>query len=116
MLAWDWQVDRLVPSREMHNHPKLKQRIGPEGVARWKREMGARETFVAEAFMGSHLSRLGYERRYNSPVWQPAFALTRWYCRTVLPGVDFSVRAARFLRKRLPLRQRPTGCADRSTK
>jgi Sulfotransferase family len=114
MLSWDWQVDRLVPSREMKNHLKLKQRIGPEAVARWKREMGARETFVAEAFMGSHLTRLGYERRYTSPLWQPAFAVTRWYCRTVLPGFDFSLRAARFLRRRL--RQRPTGCADRSTK
>jgi Sulfotransferase family len=115
MLLWERQVDKLIPSRETPNHQKLKQRIGPEAVSRWKRELSARETFVAEAFMGSHLTRLGYERRYAGPLWQPAFALTRWYCRTVLPGFDFSLRAAGFLRRRLLLRQGPTGCADRSS-
>jgi len=116
MLAWQSVVDARVSSRDVKFHRKLKQRIGPEGVSRWKREMSARETFIAEAFMGSHLRRLGYERRYPSVLWQPAFALTRWYCRTVLPGVDLSVRAAGFLRRRLLLRQRPTGYPDRSSK
>lgn len=82
-------------------HRKLKLRIGPEGVARWKREMSARETFVCEAFMGAHLTRMGYERRYPSAFWAPAFALTRLYCRTVLPLVDIQIRALHFLRRRL---------------
>ena len=101
MLAWEGKVEEQVPEREQVRHTKLKLRIGPEAVTRWKREMSARETFVSEAFMGSHLSRLGYERRYASPLWAPAFALTRLYCRTVLPTVQFQTRAVRFLRNRI---------------
>ena len=104
MLSWEQKVDEQVPARELDVHGKLKRRIGAEGVARWKREMSARETFVAEAFMGAHLRRLGYERRYGSPLWAPAFMLTRLYCRTVLPAVEFQLRVARFLRKRLGAR------------
>ena len=104
MLAWEGKVDEQVPAREQVRHTKLKLRIGAEGLDRWKREMSARETFVAEAFMGSHLTRLGYERRYPSPLWAPAFALTRLYCRTVLPTVQFHIRAVRFIGKRLGLR------------
>jgi len=100
MLAWEWQVNQLVPSREMRSHSKLKQRIGPEGVSRWKREMSARQIFVTEAFMGSHLMRLGYERRYARPLWLPAFALTRWIYPS-LAAAEFPVRAARYLRKRI---------------
>lgn len=100
MLSWDWKVDEQIPTRERVYHTKLKLRIGSEGVARWKREMSARETFVSEAFMGSHLTRLGYERRYPSPLWAPTFALTRVYCRTVLPAVQFQIRAVRLLGKR----------------
>jgi len=104
MLAWEGKVDEQVPAREQVRHTKLKLRIGSEGLTRWKREMSARETFVSEAFMGSHLSRLGYERRYPSPLWTPAFALTRLYCRTVLPTVQFHTKAVRFLLRRLRLR------------
>jgi hypothetical protein len=116
MLSWEWQVDELVPSREAQQHRKLKQRIGPEGVSRWKREMSARQIFITEAFMGSHLKRLGYERRYASPVWQPALVLTRRVYRTVLPALEFSTRAAGFLRRRIWVRQGSTGCADSSNK
>ncbi len=101
MLSWEWKVDEQIPARERSYHTKLKLKIGSEGVARWKREMSAREAFVSEAFMGSHLTRLGYERRYPSRLWEPAFALTRLYCRTVLPAVQFQIRAAHRLRKRL---------------
>lgn len=104
MLAWEGAVDEQVPEREQVRHTKLKQRIGSEGVARWKREMSARETFVSEAFMGSDLTRLGYERRYPSRLWEPAFTLTRLYCRTFLPAVQFQTRAVRFLLRRLGLR------------
>ena len=63
--------------------------------------MTAREVFVSEAFMGSDLTRLGYERRYPSPFWTPAFVMTRLYCRTILPAVELQIRGARFLRNRL---------------
>jgi len=116
MLSWEWQVDQLVPSREIISHPKLKQRIGPEGVSRWKREMSAREIFVTEAFMGSHLKRLGYERRYASPLWLPAFALTRWIYPALAAALEFSVRGARYLRRRISMRQGSGGCADSSGK
>ena len=104
MLSWEQKVDEQVPTRERDVHAKLKLKVGAEGVARWKREMNARETFVAEAFMGAHLRRLGYQARYPSSLWAPAFMLTRLYCRTVLPAVEFHLRAARFLRKRLGFR------------
>jgi hypothetical protein len=101
MLSWERKVDEQVPARERHVHGKLKTRIGSEGVARWKREMNGRERFVSEAFMGSHLTRLGYERTYRGRWWAPAFAVTRLYCRTVLPAVELHIRAVRFLWKRL---------------
>jgi hypothetical protein len=104
MLSWERQVDEQVPDRERRIHTKLKRRSGPDDVARWKREMTGRELFVAEAFMGAHLSRVGYERRYPGALWAPAFALTRLYCRTVLPAVAMQMRAVRFLRRRLTLR------------
>jgi len=99
-------VDELVPARERRIHTKLKSRAGPDAVSRWKREMTARELFVAEAFMGEHLSRAQYERRYPGPLWKPAFALTRLYCHTALPTFDMYLRAIRFLRRRLAPRLR----------
>jgi hypothetical protein len=101
MLSWQDKVDEQVPARERDVHTKLKQRIGAEGVARWKREMSAREQFVCEAFMGAHLTRMGYERRFPNPLWAPVFAVTRLYCRVVLPVVELQLRAVRFFRSRL---------------
>jgi hypothetical protein len=101
MLSWERQVDEQVPARELEAHGKLKQRIGAEGVARWQREMSAREQFVCEAFMGAQLTRMGYERRFAGALWTPLFAATRLYCRTVLPVVELQLRAMRFLRNRL---------------
>lgn len=101
MLAWQGHVDERIPARESGIHRKLKLRIDPKGVSRWKREMSAREIFVCEAFMGAHLTRMGYERRYRSALWAPAFALTRLYCRLVLPLVDLQGKAWHFLRVRL---------------
>jgi hypothetical protein len=101
MLSWQLEVDKQVPARERDVHAKLKLKPGAESVARWKREMTAREVFVSEAFMGSDLTRLGYERRYLSPFWTPAFVMTRLYCRTILPAVELQIRGARFLRNRL---------------
>ena len=106
MLAWESKVDEQVPAREQVRHTKLKLRIGSEGVARWKHEMTAREIFVCEAFMGQHLSRLGYERRYRSPLWVPGFALTRLFCGIVLPAIQFQTRVVRLLRKRFLIRAR----------
>jgi hypothetical protein len=101
LFSWQEKVDEQVPARERDVHAKLKLKPGIESVARWKREMSAREIFVSEAFMGSDLTRLGYERRYRSPFWTPAFAMTRLYCRTILPVVELQIRGARFLRNRL---------------
>jgi hypothetical protein len=105
MLSWELKVDEQVPERERDVHAKLKLKPDASSVARWKREMSGREMFVAEAFLGVDLGRLGYERRYRSRLWVPAFALARLYCRTILPAVEFQIRAVRFLRKRL--RRRP---------
>ena len=99
MLSWQLKVDEQVPARERDIHAKLKLKPGAESVARWKREMSAREVFVSEAFMGSDLTRIGYERRYLSPFWTPAFVLTRLYCRTILPAFEMQLRVARFLRR-----------------
>jgi hypothetical protein len=108
MLSWEGKVDEQIPARERIYHTKLKSRVGSEGVARWKREMSAREVFVSEAFMGSQLTRLGYERRFPSRLWAPAFALTRLYCRTVLPAVQFQLRTLRSLRRWLGFRLEST--------
>lgn len=102
MLAWERVVDAELCAREVPFHGKLKQRMGTEGVTRWKQEMSARETFVAEAFMASHLQRLGYELRYSSPLWIPAFAFTRMYCRKVLPAFELAGRLRRRVVARLP--------------
>jgi LPS sulfotransferase NodH len=92
MLAWQGIVDAQVPSREREWHSRLKQRIGAEGVARWKREMSAREIFICEAFMAPHLRRLGYELRYSSPLWRPLFAVTRLFNRALLPVLESVAR------------------------
>ena len=104
MLAWERNVDAQIPEIERKYHKKLKLKVGSEGIARWKREMGPRETFVAEAFMGAQLTHLGYERRYPSPLWNPIFALTRLCCRLVLPAVQRQSRTLRSERRRLRLR------------
>ncbi len=106
MLSWQTKVDEQVPARERDAHPKLKLKPGAENVARWMREMSAREVFVSETFMGSNLARLGYERRYRSFFWTPVFALTRLYCRMILPVIELQIRGARFLRNRLGARAR----------
>jgi hypothetical protein len=97
MLSWERLVDAQVPSHERAQHTKLKLKIGREGIARWKREMSTRGTFVCEAIMGSHLRRLGYELRYSSPLWKPVFALTHFGIRRLLPAF----RRAAHLRDRL---------------
>jgi Sulfotransferase family len=103
MLSWQRVVDEQVSPREHMQHKKLKLKIGAEGVSRWKREMSAREVFIAEAFMGSNLRRLGYELRYSSRLWAPAFLLTRCGCRMILPAYQFAARVRRGLRYRLGL-------------
>ena len=97
MLSFATTVDKQVPARERKYHPKLNQSVDSHGVARWKREMSVREVFVAEAFMASHLRRLGYELCYSGSYWAPAFALTRLCCRTGFIGYEMVSR----LRRRL---------------
>jgi hypothetical protein len=67
MLSWQESVEELVPTRELHVHQKLKRGSRHDDVDRWKREMTAREIFVAEAFIGRDLRRFGYEPRHYCP-------------------------------------------------
>jgi hypothetical protein len=92
MLSWQANVTQLVPEREMPIHQKLTRRPDTADVNRWRREMSPREIFVCEAFMARHLARVGYERKFASAMWAPAFALSRWYCRRVLPVVGFPLK------------------------
>lgn len=85
MLAWQDSVERLVPKRERHVHPNLTRSTRHEDVARWKHTMGAGELFMAEAFMGRDLRRLGYECRLRSPLWWPLFWVVRAYFDCLLP-------------------------------
>jgi hypothetical protein len=105
MLLWQDKVDDLIPAREAHIHGKLKQSPTEADVYRWKREMTKLELLVSEAFMGSHLEKLGYERRYRSAAWAPMFGLTRWYCRHVLPVISLPVKIFHSVRNRLARRQ-----------
>jgi hypothetical protein len=92
MLSWQDHVVRLVPEREIPTHNKLTRRIDAADVERWRRGMSTREVFVCEAFMGRHLGRCGYEREFENAAWGPAFALSRWYCRRLLPVVGFPIK------------------------
>jgi len=47
---------------------------------------------------------MGYQRRFTGTLWAPLFAVTRLYCRTVLPAVELQLRAVRFFRNRLGAR------------
>jgi sulfotransferase family protein len=100
MLSWERVVDKQVPVRERKSQTKLKFKIGEEGVARWKREMSARQTFICEAYMGSSLRRLGYELRYASPLWAPVFSLTRLCYPIAYPGYEFAMRIRGGLKNR----------------
>lgn len=106
MLSWQDKVDERIPAREVPIHSKLKRKTESGDVCRWKREMTRWEIFSAEAFMGKHLTRVGYERAYSSPLWAPAFAATRLYCRTLLPAGHFCKRAFRFVKRRVRPRER----------
>jgi len=79
MLTWQDSVERLVPKRERHIHKNLTRATRHEDVARWMRTMSGGELFMAEAFMGRDLRRLGYECRLRSPLWWPLFWATRAY-------------------------------------
>ncbi len=92
MLVWEEKVDRLVPRRELYIHQKLRRKPSQADIERWRSEMSSWEMFVSEAFMGKDLARAGYERRYRSGLWAPAFFLVRWYCRLALPAL---IRLAR---------------------
>jgi len=101
MLAWQDNVDNLMPAREAHIHRSLKESPDAKFIFRWKTEMTTREMLISEAFMGKHLATLGYERRFNSPSWQPVFAAVRMYCRAILPIVDFPQRAVRLVAEKM---------------
>ena len=91
MLSWHEKVGRMVPTRELHVHRKLQRDVRREDIDRWKREMTARELFVAEAFMYRHLDRYGYLRRYRGSVWIPMFWLARLYCVVLWPSIPLRI-------------------------
>ena len=101
MLAWQERVDALVPARERHIHEKLTKAPSPADAFRWKSEMTGWEVFVAESFMADKLRAQGYELRFDSAAWRPAFALTRACCRYILPVAALPGKAAALLRSRL---------------
>jgi hypothetical protein len=101
MLQWQGKADNAVPLREKKFHSGLDKDMSPSDVSRWKREMTSREIFVAEALIGTQLRHFGYERRYRSMLWSPLLAVTRIYCRMVLPLVGLQRRISGFVRRRL---------------
>ena len=101
MLLWRERIDELVPARESHIHKNLKDLPDATFICRWTKEMTAGELLISEAFMGSHLAALGYERRFRHPAWVPILALVRWYCRYLLPLLYLPVKVGHSLRKRL---------------
>ena len=107
MLTWQESVERLVPERERHVHEKLTRRTRHEDVARWEHSMSSAELFMAEAFMGRDLQRLGYERRLRAPLWRPLFWAARAYFDFLLPLNPIGVLPA--LARKLT---RGRACAD----
>lgn len=101
MLLWQGRVNDAIPDREKKFHSSLSREMNPSDVGRWKREMTSREIFVAEALIGTQLSHFGYELRYRSKLWRPLLAVTRIYCRTVLPVVGLQRKFYGFVRRRL---------------
>jgi Sulfotransferase family len=101
MLQWQGKADSAVPVREKKFHSGLGKDMSPSDVSRWKREMTSREIFVAEALIGTQLRHFGYERRYRSKLWSPLLAVTRIYCRKILPVVGLQRRVSGFVGRRL---------------
>jgi hypothetical protein len=101
MLQWQGKADNAVPIREKKFHSGLGKDMSPSDVSRWKREMTSREIFVAEALIGTQLRHFGYERRYRSMLWSPLLAVTRIYCRKILPVVGLQRRVSGFVGRRL---------------
>jgi hypothetical protein len=101
MLAWQSRVDDLLPAREMPVHQNLRRPPVSTDVNRWRREMTAREVFVCEAFMGKQLDQAGYCRKFRSPLWAPAFQLTRWHCIGLSSIAQWPLKIFAALRRRL---------------
>lgn len=100
MLLWRGKVAGAISDWEKKIHASLDRDMIPSDVGRWKRDMTSREVFVAEALIGEQLSQLGYERRYRGSLWSPLFAVTRTYCRMVLPVVGLQRRVCVFVGRR----------------
>lgn len=101
MLQWHAKVDNAIPVRDRRFHSGLDRDMKPSDVSRWKREMTSREIFVAEALIGTQLDHFGYGRRYRSKLWSPLLAVTRFYCRKILPVVGLQRRVSGFLARRV---------------
>ena len=105
MLLWQGKVNDAIPDRERKFHSGLNRDLSPSDAGRWKREMTSREIFIAEALIGTQLSHFGYELWYRSKLWRPLLAVTRIYCRNVLPVVGLPAKVSAFVRRRLRRRR-----------
>jgi hypothetical protein len=105
MLSWHGKADNAIPVRERNLHSGLGRDMNSSDVSRWKREMTSRDIFVAEALIGTQLSHFGYERRYRSKLWSPLLAVTRIYCRTILPVLGLQRRVTGFVGRGLQRRR-----------
>lgn len=101
MLDWAAEVEKKVPSREIHIHEKLFRKPERSDIYRWKKEMTAREILVTESFIGKELRETGYQLKYNSILYEPVFFLTRVYCQTVLPILTLLTKLFRYLYQKL---------------
>jgi sulfotransferase family protein len=101
MLLWQEKVNNAIPDRDKKFHSGLSRDLNPSDAGRWEREMTSREIFVAEALIGKQLSHFGYERRYRGKLWGPLLAVTRIYCREVLPVVGLPRQVCGFVRRGL---------------
>ncbi|MCA9498456.1 MAG: sulfotransferase [Saprospiraceae bacterium] len=101
MLEWEQTVVEAVPEREARIHKKLFRKPSIKDVNRWKRELNGRQVFLVESFIASNLRVYRYDVKFQSPLWKPLFAITRWGCCLILPGADFFSRVGRFARRRI---------------
>jgi hypothetical protein len=100
MLDWQEGLDRMIPAREAAIHEKLKRKPKASDAYRWKQEMKPGQVFIAEAFMGKRLSRLGYERKYAG-LWRPLLAAAVAFWRVGLPVLRFQWRVLRYARRQI---------------
>lgn len=103
MLSWSSNIDGNLPSREIHIHKKLFRNPRKSDAFRWKNEMSKKDIIVIESHIHHELERVGYEVKFNASFWKPVFLFIRFYCRSILPMLEFSNKVFRFLNRRMKI-------------